>query len=300
MREQSEDCSVFWVDASTENSIEQSYNAIAGEFGDLLGWTGSISSRVQLFLRHLTWTFNGRWLVVLDGLQPQTALYLSFKNLLPQGLKGSLLFTALDPTCLALLNPVKTIQVPKLDDETIQLFKMSPEDNRRLEEKVEQFTEGLSTNYIRSFDGEKPDGFAEFMDNSNEYCVFSIHAPDLMLIIHRAKWADKWMLNLKTKVHDRKPQRSVRYKDSPLVKIAVLDTGIDMQHNYIKGCRNANRIKGVKSFVTDDQRIDDVCGHGTHVAALLLKVAPECQIYIAKVASGSEIPTNHNIAEVSL
>ncbi|KAH6869554.1 hypothetical protein B0T10DRAFT_281052 [Thelonectria olida] len=118
MREQSKDCSVFWVDASTENSIEQSYNAIAGEFGDFPEWPGSILNRVQLFLRHLTWTFNGHWLVVMDGLQRQTALYLSFENLIPQGLRGSLLLTASDPTCLALLGPVEIIQVPELDDET--------------------------------------------------------------------------------------------------------------------------------------------------------------------------------------
>ncbi|KAI9662762.1 MAG: hypothetical protein M1829_006157 [Trizodia sp. TS-e1964] len=129
MREQSEDCSVFWVDASTENSIEQSYNAIVGQFGDLPDRTGSISDRVQLFVRHLTWTFNGRWLVVLDGLQRQTALYLCFENLLPQWLKGSLLFTASDLTCLALLGSVKTIQVPKLEDETtIQLVNQREND----------------------------------------------------------------------------------------------------------------------------------------------------------------------------
>jgi Cdc6-like AAA superfamily ATPase len=118
MRSQSEDCSVFWIDASTENSIKQSYNAMSGEFGDLPGWTSSISDRVKLFSHNLTWTFDGRWLVILDGLQHQTALYLSFENLLPQGLKGSLLFTTSDPTSLALLGPVKTISVPKLDDET--------------------------------------------------------------------------------------------------------------------------------------------------------------------------------------
>jgi len=122
MREQSSDCSVFWVNASTENSIEKSYNAIVGEFGDLPEWTGSVSDRVHLFLHHLTWTFNGRWLVVLDGLQRQTALYLCFENLLPQGLNGSLLFTALDLSCFALLGPVEVIQVQKLHDETaIQL-----------------------------------------------------------------------------------------------------------------------------------------------------------------------------------
>jgi hypothetical protein len=160
---------------------------------------------------------------------------------------------------------------------------------------------GLSTDYTGSFDGEGLDGFAEFMDdNSNEYRILSIQVPDLMLITSRAKWADMWMLDLKSKVHGRKTQRFVRDKDSPPVKIAVLDTGVDMQHNYIKGCKNANRIKGVQSFVTDDKEIDDVCGHGTHVAALLLKVAPECQIYVAKVASGGKIPTDHSIAEVSL
>lgn len=118
MQEQSEDCSVFWVDASTEGTIEQCYIAILDEFGDLSGWTGSISDRIQVFLRHLTWTFNGRWLVVLDGLEHQTAQFLSFGNLLPQGLKGSLLVTTSDPTCLALLGLVKTIPVPELDGET--------------------------------------------------------------------------------------------------------------------------------------------------------------------------------------
>jgi hypothetical protein len=160
---------------------------------------------------------------------------------------------------------------------------------------------GISTDFTGSFDGEGLDGFAESMDdNSNEYCILSIQATDLMLTTSRAKWADKWMSDLKSKVHGRKSQPFVRDKDSPPVKIAVLDTGIDMQHNYIKGCKKANRIKYVKSFVTDDKRLDDVCGHGTHVAALLLKVAPECQIYVAKVASGGKIPTDHNIAEVSL
>jgi len=160
---------------------------------------------------------------------------------------------------------------------------------------------GISTDCAGSFDGEGLDVFAESMDdNSNEYCILSIQVTDLMLITSRAKWADKWMSDLKSKVHSRKSQPFVRDKESPPVKIAVLDTGIDMQHNYIKGCKKANRIKHVKSFVTDDKGLDDVCGHGTHVAALLLKVAPECQIYIAKVASGGKIPTDHNIAAVSL
>lgn len=160
---------------------------------------------------------------------------------------------------------------------------------------------GPSTGYSGSFDGEGLDGITELMDeNSNEYCLPPVH-PDSILIRSRARWADKWMSDLNSKVHTNKRQRFVRDKDSPPpVKIAVLDTGIDLEHSYIKGCKYANRIKKLKSFVPGDEKIDDGCGHGTHVAALLLKVAPECQIYVAKVASGSTIPTDHKIAEVSL
>jgi hypothetical protein len=158
-----------------------------------------------------------------------------------------------------------------------------------------------STNCAGSFDGEGLEEFAELIDeHSTQYCLFSVRT-DSSLTTSRAKWADKWMVDLNSKVHTKKRQHFVRDKDSPPpVKIAVLDTGIDLEHNYIKGCKNANRIKKLKSFVTDDERINDGCGHGTHIAALLLKVAPECQIYVAKVASESKIPTEHKIAEVSL
>jgi len=81
------------------------------------------------------------------------------------------------------------------------------------------------------------------------------------------------------------------------VKIAVLDTGIDTSHEFIKGSRR--RIKDRKSFVKDDVSIEDNDGHGTHVAALLLDVAPDAEVYIAKVATDIEIPSGHRIADVS-
>ncbi|USP74753.1 hypothetical protein yc1106_02027 [Curvularia clavata] len=107
-------CSIFWVNASSEDDIERSYDTIMREFGEPPEWAGSISHRIQLFVHYLTWTFKGRWLIILDGLQHQTALYLCFEKLLPQGLNGTLLFTASDVSCFALLGPVETIQVPKL------------------------------------------------------------------------------------------------------------------------------------------------------------------------------------------
>ena len=100
------------------------------------------------------------------------------------------------------------------------------------------------------------------------------------------------------KVHSRKVPGYVRDYDTQPIKIAVLDTGVDLTHSFIKGAKKQNRIKLTKCFV-EGVTTQDSHGHGTHVAALLLKVAPDAQLYIAKVATGGMIPANHNIAGVS-
>ena len=89
------------------------------------------------------------------------------------------------------------------------------------------------------------------------------------------------------------------------VKIAVLDTGIDWSDSYIRGAKD--RIEGWKNW-TDDrqdqdikQQVYDSSGHGTHVAALLLKTAPEAKIYVSRVADQNGIMTSaEKIAEVGL
>lgn len=68
------------------------------------------------------------------------------------------------------------------------------------------------------------------------------------------------------------------------IKIAVLDTGIDESDKQIKAARISKKrpIREMISFVGGST--EDTYGHGTHVAALLMKVAPEADIYVAKVA----------------
>jgi hypothetical protein len=71
------------------------------------------------------------------------------------------------------------------------------------------------------------------------------------------------------------------------IKVAVLDTGLDVGHPDIEA--RAERIKDVRSWVNgldgkQDRKAGDSCGHGTHVASLLLGVAPDCDIYIARIA----------------
>lgn len=84
------------------------------------------------------------------------------------------------------------------------------------------------------------------------------------------------------------------------MKIAVLDTGVDLKHTVIMTAIQMKQIqKCMQSFVKNDKSVQDECGHGTHIASLLADIAPQAQIYIAKVAKSEEIPPNHQIAQVS-
>jgi subtilisin family serine protease len=74
------------------------------------------------------------------------------------------------------------------------------------------------------------------------------------------------------------------------IRVAIIDTGIDETHPDFAG-----RIKAMASFVDDTPR--DENGHGTHVAGIVagsgaksgakyVGVAPEADLYIAKVLDG--------------
>jgi subtilisin family serine protease len=99
------------------------------------------------------------------------------------------------------------------------------------------------------------------------------------------------------KIHCRTGPSYVRERR---IRIAVLDTGVDSTHPFIKAAIKHNRIKRVESFVEGVKGTHDSHGHGTHIAALLLEIAPDSQLYIAKVAEGGKIPANHKIADVSM
>ncbi|KAM0244372.1 hypothetical protein ACHAP5_006279 [Fusarium lateritium] len=85
------------------------------------------------------------------------------------------------------------------------------------------------------------------------------------------------------------------------VKIAILDTGIDLDHpdfnqrakrrskvaaKQLPENTQKERIMGCKNFTDgpEDDVTDDV-GHGTHIAGLIMAIAPRAELYIAKVSS---------------
>ena len=97
------------------------------------------------------------------------------------------------------------------------------------------------------------------------------------------------------------------FSDEP-VKVAILDTGIDRNHpdfqhprskpkkggiiSPVKGEEEQiKRIKACQNFCDDRKDVEDVTdidGHGTHVAGIILQLAPRAELYIARVCQGDE------------
>lgn len=71
------------------------------------------------------------------------------------------------------------------------------------------------------------------------------------------------------------------------VKIAILGTGIDRTHGELRAQWN-KRIKWAKSWINGEASGRDSCGHGTYGASLLMKVAPEADIYVARVVKEND------------
>ncbi|MCJ1349077.1 hypothetical protein MMC31_007313, partial [Peltigera leucophlebia] len=90
--------------------------------------------------------------------------------------------------------------------------------------------------------------------------------------------ADNWFTCLRRDVFPLLPQKR---KPGDRVKIAILDTGIDMSEPFIS--TNRTRITP-QSFLSDETSIEDVHGHGTHATALLLRVAEHADLYVARIA----------------
>ena len=97
----------------------------------------------------------------------------------------------------------------------------------------------------------------------------------------------------------------IHFPTQEKVRIAVLDSGIDEEGDtMIYQAIKCGRIspKG-KSFVSGraGDWMRDTCGHGTHVARLLLQTAPAAEIFVAKICTGKLIngEAMPGIAEVS-
>lgn len=101
---------VFWVNASTEDSINRSLAEIGDLFPAVIATAGNASMRRRHLTHYLTWSFSGSWLMVLDGMNFSTSRYLAFEGLLPQASSGNLLFITSDPGCVTLHGSIEAVE----------------------------------------------------------------------------------------------------------------------------------------------------------------------------------------------
>lgn len=132
-----------------------------------------------------------------------------------------------------------------------------------------------------------------------------------------AKLSDSWFENLKT-THKLLQRGSSNH----FIKVAILDTGLDGEHPFlvqepfgkgwgeqIKGCISFDEagqmntelsktewntwVQNLRKAIREGRRLTnkersgyrDTHGHGTHCTGILLQVAPNAHIYIAKIGS---------------
>ncbi|KAK4208244.1 major intracellular serine protease [Rhypophila decipiens] len=86
----------------------------------------------------------------------------------------------------------------------------------------------------------------------------------------------------------------------PPVKVAILDSGLDLNHPDI-----ADRHKGIRSKynLLDEGRpkaVHDRIGHGTFVTSVLLDYAPDSHVHVAKIADSNTPPSPSAIAKAIL
>jgi hypothetical protein len=85
-------------------------------------------------------------------------------------------------------------------------------------------------------------------------------------------------------------------------KVAIIDTGIDLEHPMLQPFVKSGHIAGWHDFVLGNKSNEDLDGHGTHVSHLLLKTAPYVRLYHARAFrySDADADTARLVAEVSV
>ena len=61
----------------------------------------------------------------------------------------------------------------------------------------------------------------------------------------------------------------------------MIDTGIDMSHELLQ--KTKDQVKKTSSWIGGEGD-EDSSGIGTHAAALVLRIAPTSELYIARIA----------------
>lgn len=94
--------------------------------------------------------------------------------------------------------------------------------------------------------------------------------------------------------------RAISDSSSARVRIAVLDTGCDDEAPFFFQSNNGSRLKQWKDWVDGSEHRQDCHGHGTHLVSLVMKIAPEAHVYVARIAESPDalLEAAENVAKV--
>ncbi|RTE84122.1 hypothetical protein BHE90_001332 [Fusarium euwallaceae] len=93
------------------------------------------------------------------------------------------------------------------------------------------------------------------------------------------KWL-KWHNNALARI--QADRRAANVPNPQRVKIAILDSGIDLSDDH-RLLYNTDSQIIYRNWIDEGQEWEDDVGHGTHLAILLRKIAPEAVIHVARV-----------------
>ncbi|KAI1827706.1 subtilisin-like protein [Xylaria intraflava] len=118
------------------------------------------------------------------------------------------------------------------------------------------------------------------------------------------------------KLNETVSQYWQHFEGDPRVRIVILDTGIDLGHEDFQQARTKtfagksgniacpvqgeppqiSRIKKWTNFWPDQEidNVNDLDGHGTQVAGIVLRLAPAAELFVARICTGD---VNHGVPE---
>lgn len=68
-----------------------------------------------------------------------------------------------------------------------------------------------------------------------------------------------------------------------LIRVAVLDTGVNMKHAVFERWRKTGQLDPGLDLIDEHSAMTDTDGHGTHVCHVLLKTAPNIKLYPIRI-----------------